>query len=110
MVPPGEQGDLERHIRADRLDEPGPGRVVQVVVVVQRIHGGDHRGIGRLAPAWIVRRSRPQGTELGIVELGLRAERRRDLGDGYRLSETGRDLLRRLEPLDEWATRWHPNE
>lgn len=40
-------------------------------------------------------------TEAGVVE---------HPGDGYRLSETGRDLLRRLEPLDEWATRWHPSE
>lgn len=41
-----------------------------------------------------------------LTEAGLVQHR----GDGYRLSETGRDLLRRLEPLDEWATRWHPSD
>lgn len=37
-------------------------------------------------------------TEAGIVE---------HRGDGYRLSETGRELLGRLEPLDAWASGWH---
>jgi DNA-binding HxlR family transcriptional regulator len=35
--------------------------------------------------------------EAGIAELGA---------DGYRLSDTGRDLLAALEPLDAWAKRW----
>ena len=39
-------------------------------------------------------------TEAGLV---------RHLGDGYRLSEAGRDLLARLEPLDDWASSWRPN-
>lgn len=26
--------------------------------------------------------------------------------DGYRLTDTGRDLLTALEPLDAWAKRW----
>jgi DNA-binding HxlR family transcriptional regulator len=30
------------------------------------------------------------------------------VGDGYALTPQGRELLTRLEPLDEWATTWRP--
>ena len=30
------------------------------------------------------------------------------VGDGYSLTPQGRELLTRLEPLDEWATTWRP--
>jgi DNA-binding HxlR family transcriptional regulator len=29
-------------------------------------------------------------------------------GDGYALTPQGRDLLDRLAPLDDWASRWRP--
>jgi DNA-binding HxlR family transcriptional regulator len=53
----------------------------------------------------------------GGVSSSVLAERLRELGeagivrhggDGYALTAQGRDLLTRLAPLDEWATRWQP--
>jgi DNA-binding HxlR family transcriptional regulator len=53
----------------------------------------------------------------GGVSSSVLSQRLQELGDadvvlhdgvGYRLSDAGRDLLNRLEPLDDWASRWRP--
>jgi DNA-binding HxlR family transcriptional regulator len=53
----------------------------------------------------------------GGVSSSVLADRLRELteagivgheGSGYALTEQGRDLLRRLTPLEEWASRWEP--
>jgi DNA-binding HxlR family transcriptional regulator len=38
-------------------------------------------------------------TEAGVVA---------HLGDGYALTDQGKELLACLTPLDRWATRWRP--
>ena len=42
-----------------------------------------------------------------LRELGEAALVEHD-GEGYALTAQGRDLLDRLLPLDEWASRWRP--
>jgi DNA-binding HxlR family transcriptional regulator len=53
----------------------------------------------------------------GGVSSSVLAERLRELGeaaivhhggDGYALTDQGRELLSRLASLDEWAARWRP--
>lgn len=69
---------------------------------------------------WELREGRPLNfrelqSRCGDISSSVLNDRLRELreagiaeraADGYRLSDTGRDLLAALEPLDGWAKRW----
>jgi DNA-binding HxlR family transcriptional regulator len=70
---------------------------------------------------WELRTGEPTFRELqeqcGSISSSVLSDRLREFGDadivghsgkGYTLTPSGRDLLARLLPLNEWAERWNP--
>lgn len=70
---------------------------------------------------WELRTGEPTFRELqqqcGSISSSVLSDRLRELGDadivahsgkGYTLTPSGRDLLARLLPLNEWAEHWRP--
>ena len=72
-VPAADQQGVDGALLADVAGQPGPVGIGQVAVAVQRIRGVEHRPVGRIGPARVVRAAAGHRAELVTGQAGFSA-------------------------------------
>jgi hypothetical protein len=105
VVPAAEQQQVERTVGAGGVDQAVPGRIREVVAGVQLVHSPQHRPVGRVGPARVVRPARAERRDLVRRQRGALGEER-DVDSPLVIgpAQRGRPVDREL-PLAEGESR-----
>jgi hypothetical protein len=105
VVPAAEQEQVERAVGARGVDQAVPGPIREIVAGVQLVDGPQHRPVGRVGPARVVRPARAERRDLVRRQRGTLGEER-DVDSPLVIgpAQRGRPVDREL-PLAEGESR-----